>query len=398
VATQTVEFRAATGLTITAKLFSAGSDTEVASVTATEATNRKGTYSAAYTDVPAGEYQLIGLNSGTPVASWWTTLTLSTSTFSTYDKADTRDINTRALDIQSRIPATLDSGNIRASVQNSGIIADAVWEEPYNQHTTAGTFGKLMDILRKSNLTYDGTVNTSITPTTTSFSSNIDETTGAFNHAVLLFTSGNLTGENGVILSYENTDGTITLDEALTEAPADGDEFVIIAASHVHPVTEIQSGLATSAGVTAAFTEIKGATWSSATDTLEDIADTAAGGGVTVAPLQATAPNRVAGTQVVTYINDTSDIGPIAVTDSNGDAVDLSAYTLKVCIEQRDGTVLHNATPTISGASSSQIAWTPNAASVASTGTLRWSLRVVSTGQVLALGDFIVDPAAKIST
>jgi hypothetical protein len=120
VATQTVEFRAATGLTITAKLFSAGSDTEVASVTATEATNRKGTYSAAYTDVPAGEYQLIGLNSGTPVASWWTTLTLSTSTFSTYDKADTRDINTRALDIQSRIPATLDGGNMRSSVQSIG--------------------------------------------------------------------------------------------------------------------------------------------------------------------------------------------------------------------------------------------------------------------------------------
>lgn len=119
-ATQTVEFRAATGLTITAKLFSAGSDTEVASVTATEATNRKGTYSAAYTDVPAGEYQLIGLNSGTPVASWWTTLTLSTSTFSTYDKADTRDINTRALDIQSRIPATLDGGNMRSSVQSIG--------------------------------------------------------------------------------------------------------------------------------------------------------------------------------------------------------------------------------------------------------------------------------------
>lgn len=135
-ATQTVEFRSATGLTITAKLFSAGSDTEVASVTATEATNRKGTYSAAYTDVAAGEYQLIALNSGTPVASWWTTLTLSTATFPTYEKADTRDINTRALDIQSRIPATLDSGNMRSSVQSmaantltaSALASDAVSE------------------------------------------------------------------------------------------------------------------------------------------------------------------------------------------------------------------------------------------------------------------------------
>jgi len=136
VATQTVEFRAATGLTITAKLFSAGSDTEVASVTAIEATNRKGTYSAAYTDVPAGEYQLIAIASAVPVASWWVTLTLSTATFGVYDKADTRDINTRALDIQSRIPTTLDNGLMRSSVQSmatnvltaSALASDAVAE------------------------------------------------------------------------------------------------------------------------------------------------------------------------------------------------------------------------------------------------------------------------------
>jgi len=134
-ATQTVEFRAATGLTIVAKLFSAGSDTEVASVTATEATNRKGTYSAAYTDVPAGEYHLIGLNSGTPVASWWTTLTLSTATFGTYDKADTRDINTRALDIQSRIPTTLDNGLMRSSVEavaNGVLVANSFDSDYYD--------------------------------------------------------------------------------------------------------------------------------------------------------------------------------------------------------------------------------------------------------------------------
>jgi hypothetical protein len=136
-ATQTVEFRAATGLTITAKLFSAGSDTEVASVTATEATNRKGTYRAAYTDVAAGEYQLIAFDATPiPVASWWVTLTLTTATFGTYDKSDTRDINTKALDIQSRLPATLDGGNMRSSVQSmatdtltaSALAADAVAE------------------------------------------------------------------------------------------------------------------------------------------------------------------------------------------------------------------------------------------------------------------------------
>jgi hypothetical protein len=84
-ATQTVEFRAASGLTVTAKLFAAGSDTEVASVSATEATNRKGTYTAAYTDVAEGEYILIGIADSLPVCSWWVNLRLATATFQVYD-------------------------------------------------------------------------------------------------------------------------------------------------------------------------------------------------------------------------------------------------------------------------------------------------------------------------
>jgi hypothetical protein len=84
-ATQTVEFFAAPGQTVTAKLFSAGSDTVVASVTATEQTNRKGVYRAVYTDVAADLYRLLALVSTTPIATWWTDLTLTTATFQTYE-------------------------------------------------------------------------------------------------------------------------------------------------------------------------------------------------------------------------------------------------------------------------------------------------------------------------
>lgn len=84
-ATQTLEFFAAPSQTITAKLFAAGSDTQVASVTATEATNRKGVYTAAYTDVSAGTYRLLALVGTTPVASWWVDLTLTTATFVAYE-------------------------------------------------------------------------------------------------------------------------------------------------------------------------------------------------------------------------------------------------------------------------------------------------------------------------
>jgi hypothetical protein len=331
-ATQTVEFRAATGLTITAKLFSAGSDTEVANVSATEATNRKGTYRASYTDVPAGEYQLIAFDSQPiPVAEWWTKLTLNTDTFGVYEKADTRDIAAGTLDIQSRLPTTLDNGLMRSSVQ-------------------------------KSNSEVAGVVTNSETPTATMFSTNLDYYDTTFDRMIIRFTSGSLVGANSIIESYINTDGKITVAEPFVQAPAVDDQFVILTDSYAYPVDEISEAL-----------------------------------NVTVAPLQATSPNRVSGTEITAYINDTSDIGPIAITDSSGDPVDLSAVTLKVCIERVNGIMLANVTPTLSGAGNNQITFTPNAASVANTGTFRWSLRGTSSNQVYALGDFVVDPAARIS-
>ena len=56
--TQTLEFNAVSGLTITAKLFAPGSDTVVASASATERTNQKNRYSVAFTDLAPGYYLL----------------------------------------------------------------------------------------------------------------------------------------------------------------------------------------------------------------------------------------------------------------------------------------------------------------------------------------------------
>jgi hypothetical protein len=90
-ATQTIEFRSPPSQTVTLRLFVQGSDTQVASASATEATNRKGTYTAAFTDVAAGEYQLIatiGTSPIIPVASGFVTLTLTTATFYAYAKVE----------------------------------------------------------------------------------------------------------------------------------------------------------------------------------------------------------------------------------------------------------------------------------------------------------------------
>lgn len=120
----------------------------------------------------------------------------------------------------------------------AGAIADAVWDEAYNQHTTAGTFGKLLDILRKANYVTEGSVAAGGTPTTTSFRTDLTEPTGTFDNQTLLFISGSLAGESAPIEAYSVTNGQITLGDALTAAPTAADEFVILP-DHVHPLGEI---------------------------------------------------------------------------------------------------------------------------------------------------------------
>jgi hypothetical protein len=103
-ATQTVEFRAAPGLTLTAGLFIPGSDTVVQTASAvTEATNRKGTYAATFADPGAAEFELIALSGTTPVARWFCTLTLTTATFQAYE--------VRTAAVVSRVTANTDQWN-----------------------------------------------------------------------------------------------------------------------------------------------------------------------------------------------------------------------------------------------------------------------------------------------
>jgi hypothetical protein len=122
-------------------------------------------------------------------------------------------------------------------------IADAVWDEAYADHTTAGTFGKLMDIIRKSNLSIDGAVTAN--PTTTSFDTDLADPTGTHNHQMMLFVSGALEGYSGLITDFTNgADNTITVQDPFPVAPLAGDEFVILP-EYVNSISGIQAGLAT---------------------------------------------------------------------------------------------------------------------------------------------------------
>lgn len=158
----------------------------------------------------------------------------------------TADVKTQAdqalIDYDPPTKAELDSAesSIIALIPSVANIADGVWDEPYSEHTTALTFGKLMDLLRKANRAIDGEVTG--TPTVSSFSTNLTGyTNGAFDSELMVFVSGSINGEARPILSYSG--GTFTFEEEWTQAPSANDEFVILP-YHTHPISEIQEGLA----------------------------------------------------------------------------------------------------------------------------------------------------------
>jgi hypothetical protein len=80
------------------------------------------------------------------------------------------------------------------------------------------------------------------TPTASAFDTNLSAVTGAYDHLLLLFTSGSLAGEARPIATYNSTNGRITLQEALTAAPSSSDEFIVVP-DHSHPVSEIVEGI-----------------------------------------------------------------------------------------------------------------------------------------------------------
>jgi hypothetical protein len=103
-------------------------------------------------------------------------------------------------------------------------IADGVWDEAMSGHLTVGTYGQLM---RALGLT--GEVNDAGATTTTFAVDGFTEATADhFNGSIIVFTSGACAGQARTITDYAATTQTVTLAEALTDAPANNDDIVII--------------------------------------------------------------------------------------------------------------------------------------------------------------------------
>jgi len=186
----------------------------------------------------ANQVDANSLTGGTSPADIYTYFT--TGTNEDAFKADVTGLSTFDPTTQS---VTVGTNNDKTDYALSSAANDAIGAAFLAYTLTKGTAGTIerafWQALKATQLA-DGEV--SGTPTASAFDTNLTAVTGAYNHLLLLFTSGSLAGEARPIATYNSTNGRITLQEALTSAPSSADEFIVVP-DHSHPVSEIVEGI-----------------------------------------------------------------------------------------------------------------------------------------------------------
>lgn len=145
-----------------------------------------------------------------------------------------------AADVHEFQPSVITDTATDATFVNE--LVDAMWDEIASGHLIAGSFGAIMDTLRKGNYVVDGTVTSSVIPTPTEFSTNVVALDGTYDHQTVLFLTGDLAGESKPSLTSSQANGLFTMEEAFSGIPQTGDQFVILP-THVHAVSAIADGL-----------------------------------------------------------------------------------------------------------------------------------------------------------
>lgn len=118
-------------------------------------------------------------------------------------------------------------------------LVDLVWDEILSKatHNVAQSAGKILRN-QAAIVSIDCSID-DVTPSAISFISDCVETTDDFYiDQNLVFTSGGLQGQSRVVSAYNGTTKLVTVDEAFSFAPADGDDFSILS-PHIHPVSQI---------------------------------------------------------------------------------------------------------------------------------------------------------------
>jgi hypothetical protein len=164
------------------------------------------------------------------------TLATSAALSGVETKIDTIDTNVDSIlvDTGTDIPASIAALNDLSSLD----VENAVWDASLSSHNTGGTTGKSLKQIKEGTITIESSINDA-SATTTSFVTALTETTTSYySNKIMVFIDGHLSGQARIITNYDGTTKTITLEEPLTSAPADGDQFLILA-THENSVAEI---------------------------------------------------------------------------------------------------------------------------------------------------------------
>ena len=235
--TQYAVLPARSGRTLTAKLFTLAAPDTVAFTadTVAERTNAKGEYICTFGEASAisGDHKLVLFYGSLAAAIGFVTFA------GTDAETATETPPTAVLD-----PA------------DKATLVNLIWDEPLTgaTHNVATSSGKR---LRQTTAfqQIDSTVIDAAATTTTFVTGLTSSVDNFYNDSMLVFTDGALAGQVRAIYDYIGATKTIILEEALTSAPVNGVAFAIVSL-HIHPVSQIQSGLATAAALATESTKI----------------------------------------------------------------------------------------------------------------------------------------------
>lgn len=156
-----------------------------------------------------------------------TILNLSGTTIKTATDVDTQlgaiddYLDTEIAAIKAKTDNLPASPAATGDIPTAATVADAIWDEARSGHTTAGTFGESFDGLEAGQAA-TGTLST------TQMTTNLTEATDDhYNGRIIVWLTGALKRQATDITDYTGSTKMLTF-TAVTEAPANGDRFIIV--------------------------------------------------------------------------------------------------------------------------------------------------------------------------
>lgn len=134
-----------------------------------------------------------------------------------------------------------DAMTLTVAATSAQLVAD-VWNEIMSAYSTNNTFGKTLRGIGEGWVAVEGAVNDAGATTTVFITDLTEITTSFYSGQPLVFISGVLKGQARIVTEYNGSTKEITVERALTSAPVDTSQFIILA-NHTHPAAHLTADI-----------------------------------------------------------------------------------------------------------------------------------------------------------